>query len=203
MLAKYENEKLEELQSLMDIKLTTSLVNNNNNIGLSFTKSSSFLLNETPKRFLQMPTPERKSSLSKVRLLIYPSFSPKSESFNWNSPLIKDATIKSGTLTSHASLRYNFSHNASINQPLTPNTNMQTTTRAESSETDSQYFSGTDTSLVYADSSNYSAMGSVYSNYSVMPTVKAIGSLTQKPPSPPPIRHFSKLLNVASAAYEL
>lgn len=82
VLAKYENEKLEELQSLMDIKLTTSLVNNNNNIGLSFTKSSSFLLNETPKRFLQMPTPERKSSLSKVRLLIYPSFSPKSESFN-------------------------------------------------------------------------------------------------------------------------
>ena len=86
-------------------------------------------------------------------------------------------------------------------------TNLDTTSRLnrQSESEDSQYFSGTDTSLVYADSSNFST----YSNYSVLPTLanKAAtmmcASLAQRPPSPPPIQKCSKLLNVASAAFQL
>lgn len=83
-------------------------------------------------------------------------------------------------------------------------------TRQSDSE-DSQYFSGADTSLVYADSSNFStASSSVYSNYSVPLSTAAVkaasimaASLAQAPPSPPPLKPLSRLLNVASAAYQL
>lgn len=96
----------------------------------------------------------------------------------------------------------------------------------QSESEDSQYFSGTDTSLVYADSCGASSSNSscnfstsmspvscCYStNYSVLPlnnsaAVKAASlmaaSLAQSPPSPPPLKPLSRLLNVASAAYEL
>ena len=86
---------------------------------------------------------------------------------------------------------------------------------------DSQYFSGADTSLVYADSSNMSTTSSSnYSSYSIpsvggvisnnnatVAAVKAANimaaSLAQRAPSPPPPKPISKLLNVASAAYNL
>ncbi|RNA40231.1 Vascular endothelial growth factor receptor [Brachionus plicatilis] len=74
---------------------------------------------------------------------------------------------------------------------------------------DSQYFSGADSSLVYTDSSNYSnECSSVYSNYTMPISVfseasKMAASLGQAPPSPPPPKSFSKLLNLASAAYQL
>ena len=83
------------------------------------------------------------------------------------------------------------------------------------SESDSQYFSGTDSSLVYIESSNFSSSDSSESssgyvnNYSALPQSTAeaskalsmmTASLSQPPPSPPPLKHFSKLLNVASAA---
>lgn len=74
---------------------------------------------------------------------------------------------------------------------------------------DSQYFSGADSSLVYTDGSNYSnECSSVYSNYTVPISVfseasKMAASLGQAPPSPPPPKSFSKLLNLASAAYKL
>ena len=84
----------------------------------------------------------------------------------------------------------------------------------QSESEDSQYFSGNDSSIVYADSSTFSTATpcSIYSNYSILPQVNAAAvkaasmmsaSLAQRPPSPPAIKHFSKLLNVASAAYEL
>ena len=91
----------------------------------------------------------------------------------------------------------------------------------QSESEDSQYFSGTDSSLVYADSSNSSSCNfstmsptmSCYSNnYSVMPSknsaaVRAVtlmaASLSAAPPSPPPLKPLSRLLNVASAAYDL
>ncbi len=82
-----------------------------------------------------------------------------------------------------------------------------------SADLDSQYFSGTDTSLLYADTScSFSGSGSLYSNYSVLPGVNAAAhkaashihaQLALRPPSPPPIKHFSKLLDLATAAYEL
>lgn len=81
-------------------------------------------------------------------------------------------------------------------------------TRNSESE-DSQYFSGADSSLVYTDASNYSNEGSsVYSNYTLPISVfseasKMAASLGQAPPSPPPPKSFSKLLNLASAAYKL
>lgn len=82
-------------------------------------------------------------------------------------------------------------------------------TRQSESE-DSQYFSGTDTSLVYADSSGFSTASS-YSNYSMLPANAAAAkaaslitrTLTQSPPSPPPLKPLSKLMNVANAAYQL
>jgi hypothetical protein len=78
---------------------------------------------------------------------------------------------------------------------------------------DSQYFSGADTSMVYADSSQFSsASSSVYSNYSV-PISQAVAaskaasimaaSLAQTPPSPPPLKPSSKLMNLASVAYQI
>ena len=60
ILAKYEEKKLVELQSILDIKQQPF----HDNLSLNFTKSTS--LSQTPKRLLQMGTPERKSSLSKV-----------------------------------------------------------------------------------------------------------------------------------------
>ena len=85
----------------------------------------------------------------------------------------------------------------------------QRLTRQSESE-DSQYFSGTETSLIYADSSCFSSASS-YSNYSVLPSNVAAAkaaslitrTLTQSPPSPPPPKPLSKLINVASAAYQL
>ena len=68
---------------------------------------------------------------------------------------------------------------------------------------DSQYFSGADSSQVYADSSNFSSANSEYSNYSVAPPSMMTPSSSAMPPSPPPIKSLSKLLNVASAAYKL
>lgn len=93
----------------------------------------------------------------------------------------------------------------------------------QSESEDSQYFSGTDTSLVYADSCghssssscNFSTMSPVsyYSNnYAALPSNNAAAvraatlmtvSLNQAPPSPPPLKPLSRLLNVASAAYDL
>jgi hypothetical protein len=82
-------------------------------------------------------------------------------------------------------------------------------TRQSGSE-DSQYYSGTDTSLVYADGSNFSSAASAYSNYSMPVSDEAVRaasmmtySLTKRPPSPPPMKPISDLLNVASAAYHL
>ena len=70
---------------------------------------------------------------------------------------------------------------------------------------DSQYFSGADSSLLYADSSNFSSASSTsaYSNYSVPPPSMMEPSSIETPPSPPPIKSLAKLLNVASAAYKL
>ena len=68
---------------------------------------------------------------------------------------------------------------------------------------DSQYFSSTDSSQVYADSSTFSSNHSEYSNYSVAPPSMMIPSNPTIPPSPPPIKPLSNLLNVASAAYNL
>ena len=83
-------------------------------------------------------------------------------------------------------------------------------TRQSESESDSQYFSGTDVSLLYADSSQFSTASSAYSNYSLPVPPDAIkeaslvaASLAQTPPSPPPLKSLKKLLNVASAAYNL
>lgn len=83
-------------------------------------------------------------------------------------------------------------------------------TRQSESESDSQYFSGTDASLLYADSSQFSTASSAYSNYSMPVPPDAIkeatlmaASLAQTPPSPPPLKSLKKLLNVASAAYNL
>ncbi len=95
----------------------------------------------------------------------------------------------------------------------------------QSESEDSQYFSGTDSSLVYADSfghssnsssCNFSTMSptmSCYSNnYLVLPSKNAAAvraatlmaaSLSAAPPSPPPLKPLSRLLNVASAAYDL
>lgn len=83
-------------------------------------------------------------------------------------------------------------------------------TRQSESESDSQYFSGTDVSLLYADSSQFSTASSAYSNYSIPVPPDAIkeaslvaASLAQTPPSPPPLKSLKKLLHVASAAYNL
>jgi len=75
-------------------------------------------------------------------------------------------------------------------------------TSLSSKSEDSQYYSGPDSSLVYADSSNFSS-SSEYSNYSVAPPKMMVTSSSTTPPSPPPIKSLSKLLNVASAAYNL
>ena len=74
---------------------------------------------------------------------------------------------------------------------------------------DSQYFSGLDTSLFYTDSSNVSST----SDYSVTSSSQAAAckaasamakSLAHRsPPSPPPFKPLSNLINVAaSAAYQ-
>jgi hypothetical protein len=78
-------------------------------------------------------------------------------------------------------------------------------TSLSSKSEDSQYYSGPDSSLVYADSSNFSSTSSTseYSNYSVAPPTMMVASSSTTPPSPPPIKSLSKLLNVASAAYNL
>lgn len=117
--------------------------------------------------------------------------------------------------------------NLLANKLNSPNCKIISSRQSESE--DSQYFSGTDTSLVYADSCgvpsssnstcNFSTMSPVsccYSttgnNYSVLPSNNAAAvraaslmaaSLAQSPPSPPPLKPLSRLLNVASAAYDL
>lgn len=87
------------------------------------------------------------------------------------------------------------------------------------SESDSQYFSGVDTS---ADGSNFSSSSSNYSSYSMSDNLKSCpeetalaaieavkeakrvtASLTHAPPSPPALRPFVNLLNLANAAYNL
>jgi hypothetical protein len=100
---------------------------------------------------------------------------------------------------------------ATTSSYLTPTHHNSNSSRQSESE-DSQYFSGADTSLVYADSSNMSTTSSSnYSSYS-LPTSnvaavraanKVAASLAQAPPSPPPPKPVAKLLNVASAAYKL
>lgn len=109
---------------------------------------------------------------------------------------------RKSSLSKDPKTRYNFKYN---------DQSKRFTHQSESE--DSQYFSGNDSSIVYADNSTFSTTpGSIYSNYSVLPQANAAAvkaatmmsaSLAQRPPSPPPIKHFSKLLNVASAAYEL
>jgi hypothetical protein len=94
--------------------------------------------------------------------------------------------------------------------PMTLNAPVSNSSRQSESE-DSQYFSGADTSLVYADSSNMSTTSSSnYSSYSIPSSRAAVKAankvaeaLAQTPPSPPPLKPISKLLNVASAAYNL
>ena len=81
------------------------------------------------------------------------------------------------------------------------NSKRETSDRSKSE--DSQYFSSTDSSQVYADSSTFSSSHSEYSNYSLAPPSMMIPSNPTIPPSPPPIKPLSKLLNVASAAYNL
>ena len=73
----------------------------------------------------------------------------------------------------------------------------------QSESEDSQYFSGADSSIVYADSCNFSSASSAYSNYSVAPPSMMAPSSIETPPSPPPLKSLAKLLNVASAAYNL
>ena len=91
-----------------------------------------------------------------------------------------------------------------LNDTKMDNSNKRGTSIRSESE-DSQYFSGVDNSLVYADSSNFSSASSTsaYSNYSVPPPSMMLPSSIETPPSPPPIKSLSKLLNVASAAYKL
>lgn len=67
ILSKYENAKFLELQSMLETKSQTGF---SNNLGLTFTQSTSMLLNnETPtkNRLYQIAIPERKSSLAKVK----------------------------------------------------------------------------------------------------------------------------------------
>lgn len=119
-------------------------------------------------------------------------------------------TIRNATTTASRHSSVSSSSNQAQNLLVNP-TQSKRVTRKSESECDSQYFSGPDTSLVYADSSNYSTEScSVYSNYSVPMSAAAFSevskmaaSLAQSPPSPPPPKSFSKLLNVASAAYQL
>ncbi|CAF0730467.1 unnamed protein product [Brachionus calyciflorus] len=114
-------------------------------------------------------------------------------------------------LTNSSSIFSNRNSSLSSGSKLgTLNFNSKRVIRNSESE-DSQYFSGADTSLVYTDSSNYSTeSSSVYSNYTVPISVAAFSEaskmaacLAQSPPSPPPPKSFSKLLNLASAAYQL
>lgn len=104
-------------------------------------------------------------------------------------------------------------NSAALNSLVALNRNERTKTMIGSDTEDSQYFSGADTSMVYADSSQFSsASSSAYSNYSV-PMSHAVAackaasvmaaSLAQMPPSPPPLKPSSKLLNLASAAYQI
>lgn len=109
-----------------------------------------------------------------------------------------------------------------LNSPTSKKISSSSSRQSESE--DSQYFSGTDTSLVYADSCgqsssniscNFSTMSPIScytNNYSVLPSNNAAAvraasimaaSLAQCPPSPPPLKPLSRLLNVASAAYDL
>jgi hypothetical protein len=127
-----------------------------------------------------------------------------------------DTILKTDTLLSNQSingakaaslLNPSFMLNSSSKASLL---NPKRATRQSESE-DSQYFSGTDTSLLYAEGSSFStASSSNYSNYSVPSTAAAVkdaslmaASLAQTPPSPPPLKSSSKLLNLATAACQL
>jgi hypothetical protein len=87
-------------------------------------------------------------------------------------------------------------------------TSSDSSSSRQSESEDSQYFSGADTSLVYVDGSNMSTTSSVNTDYSScfsIPALKAANMMiaTAHPPSPPPPKPILKLLNVASAAYNL
>jgi hypothetical protein len=192
ILEKYEKKKIVEEHNISDIK-TRFVQKPINSLGLDFnsfnssrtnllcTNDANITLFKQGNNLSKIATPERTSSLTE-------------QSFKTSS------TISTPNKTSFTNIR-------KLNL-ATNNMDLKRFTRQSESE-DSQYFSGTDTSLVYADSSNFSTASSNYSNYTILPisankaATLMCASISQNPPSPPAIKHFSKLLNVASAAYNI
>ncbi len=196
ILEKYEIKRTQKLNAfdserLFDDKAMSDL----KNVGLNFAKSRSIIFN---------PSNNTLSSRNHLNgLTINPSIT--SASSTCADPLLTSASSSIMTMLSSRNTS-NTSSSAISNHGL--DLNKRSTRKSESE--DSQYFSGADTSLLYADSSNMSSASSNYTNYSVVSSEAAVkaasvmaASLAQPPPSPPPLKPLSRLLNVASAAYQL
>jgi hypothetical protein len=203
ILEKYEIKRTQKLNSPM-VEATERLfdekaMNDLKNVGLNFnTLSSNHQMKSSRTMFNNLSGTLNKNNLTNT-LTINPNGSDC-------PPLLPSA---SSSIMTMLSSRHNLSNN---NGELGygKKSTVKSAKHRQSESEDSQYFSGADNSLVYADSSQFSSASSNYTNYSVpmsddaaKAASKMAASLAQPPPSPPPLKPLSRLLNLASAAYQL
>jgi hypothetical protein len=240
--SKRQQLKLLEMEKLYDISSAASTIADPCTMGLTLSsltpthqllpKSSVHMTGEMPRRLLTSSKPLSPSSIastyasgglgdillakaSATNVISVPTATSDSSSLMTivNANLLsRQSTLSSANSNKLMSnLIDSGKRLAATSASITPTHHSNSSRQSESE--DSQYFSGADTSLVYADSSNMSTTSSSnYSSYSIptsnsVAAVKAANkvaaSLAQAPPSPPPPKPISKLLNVASAAYKL
>ncbi len=204
ILEKYEIKRTQKLNSPM-VEATERLfdekaMNDLKNVGLNFnTLSSNHQMKSTRTTFNNLSATLSKSNLTNT-LTINPNGSDC-------PPLLPSA---SSSIMTMLSSRHNLNNNNNGELGFGSKSTTKLAKHRQSESEDSQYFSGADTSLVYADSSQFSSASSNYTNYSVPLSDDAVkaaskmaASLAQPPPSPPPLKPLSRLLNLASAAYQL
>lgn len=210
ILEKYEIKRTQKLNSPM-VEATERLfdekaMNDLKNVGLNFnTLSSNHQMKTSRTMFNSLSATLNKNNLTNT-LTINPNGSDC-------PPLLPSASSSIMTmLSSRHNLNNNCNNNINNNAELGSGMKLASklAKHRQSESEDSQYFSGADTSLVYADSSQFSSTSSNYTNYSVPLSDDAVkaaskmaASLAQPPPSPPPLKPLSRILNLASAAYQL